>query len=83
MLANSKWAEHPGIILKEEMETRGWSQRDLALVVGCAEQTINRIVNGKAGISADMSKALAVAFSVSAEFFNNLQKIQTQNGDQK
>ena len=65
---------HPGAYLKEEMDARGWSQRDLAFILGCSENAINPILNGKRGISPDMAMSLAEAFDVSAEFFANLQK---------
>lgn len=66
---------HPGEIIKDELEARGWSQRDLAYILGRPEQAINMIISGKRGISAEMAKALEKAFDVPAEFFLNLQKI--------
>jgi HTH-type transcriptional regulator/antitoxin HigA len=72
--ARANWIVHPGVDIKEEMEERGWSQRDLAFILGCSEQVINPILNGKRGISADMAKALGEAFDVPAEFFANLQQ---------
>jgi HTH-type transcriptional regulator/antitoxin HigA len=68
------WVKHPGHYIKEEMEERGWSQRDLAFILGVSEQAINPILNGKRGISPEMAKALGEAFDVSAEFFANLQQ---------
>lgn len=68
------WARHPGRYIKEEMEERGWSQRDLAFILGVSEQAINPILNGKRGISPEMAKALGEAFDVPAEFFANLQQ---------
>lgn len=49
------------------MEWRGWSQPDLAYVLGVNTATVNQIINGKRGISPDMAKALAVAFNVPVE----------------
>jgi HTH-type transcriptional regulator/antitoxin HigA len=66
--------DHPGSFIKEEMEARGWIQRDLAFVLGCNEQALNAILSGKRGISAEMAKALGDAFDVPAEFFANLQQ---------
>jgi len=70
----ASWMMHPGVYIKEEMDERGWSQRDLAFILGCSEQTINPILNGKRAISPDMAKALGLAFDVPAEFFANLQQ---------
>lgn len=67
-------AYHPGEIIRDELEERGWSQRDLAYILGKPEQSVNTIVAGKRGISAEMAKALEQAFDVPAEFFLNLQK---------
>jgi HTH-type transcriptional regulator / antitoxin HigA len=72
--ATASWVLHPGVYIKEEMEERGWSQRDLAFILGCSEQVINPILNGKRGISPEMAKALGDAFDVPAEFFANLQQ---------
>jgi HTH-type transcriptional regulator/antitoxin HigA len=74
MIANTSWVVHPGVFIKEEMEARGWSQRDLAFILGCSEQVINPILNGKRGISPEMAKAFGEAFDVPPEFFANLQQ---------
>ncbi|MFT3965716.1 MAG: HigA family addiction module antitoxin [Sphingobium sp.] len=65
---------HPGEFVREELEARGWSQRDLAYILGVPEQAVNMITSGKRGISPDMAKALGTAFDVSADYFANLQK---------
>lgn len=65
---------HPGEFIREEVEARGWSQRDLAYILGVPEQAVNLIVSGKRGISPEMAKALGEAFDVSAEYFANLQQ---------
>ncbi len=72
--ASASWIRHPGSYIREEMEEREWSQRDLAFILGCSEQAINPILNGKRGISPEMAKAFGVAFDVPAEFFANLQQ---------
>ena len=65
---------HPGEFIKEEMDARGWSQRDLAYILAVPEQSVNVIVSGKRGISPEMAKSLGEAFDVSADYFANLQK---------
>jgi len=65
---------HPGEFVREELEARWWSQRDLAYILGVPEQAVNLIVSGKRGISPEMAKALGQAFGVSAEYFANLQR---------
>jgi HTH-type transcriptional regulator/antitoxin HigA len=66
--------DHPGVYIAEELEARGWLQTDLAFVLGTSSQTVNQIINGKRGISANMAKALANAFDVSPELFMSLQQ---------
>jgi addiction module HigA family antidote len=65
---------HVGVFIKEELDERGWSQRDLAYILDCSEQAVAIIINGKRNINPETAKALAMAFEVSAEFFTNLQK---------
>lgn len=65
----------PGYFIREELEARGWTQRDLAYVLGVPEQAVNMILSGKRGISAEMAKALGGAFDVQPEFFANLQRM--------
>lgn len=74
MPTNAEWVMHPGFYIRKEMEARGWLQRDLAFILGCSEQALNRLLQEKQGISADMAKALGEAFDVPAEFFANLQQ---------
>ena len=64
----------PGMYIQEEIDARGWSQRDLAFILGIEEAALNKIIKGKTGISIEMSKALATAFNIDADFFSNLQK---------
>lgn len=64
---------HPGEFIAEELEARGWLQRDLAYILGIPEQGVNMIISGKRGISPEMAKALGEAFDVSPLFFSNMQ----------
>ncbi len=59
----------PADIIRQEMNRRGWSQTDLAYVLGVKVSTINPILGGKRGVSPEMAKALAGAFDVTAERF--------------
>ncbi|MDR6530593.1 HTH-type transcriptional regulator/antitoxin HigA [Caulobacter rhizosphaerae] len=68
------FAEPPGVFIREEIEARGWSQRDLAFILGYTEQTITKVISGKSGISAEMAKALGEAFGTSASVWAGLQK---------
>jgi len=63
----------PGAFLKMELEERGWSQRDLAFIMGQTEQQLNPLISGKRAITPDMARLLGDAFGVSPQFFANLQ----------
>lgn len=65
---------HPGEFIRDELDARGWVQRDLAYILGVKEQAINPIMSGKRGISPDMAQSLSKAFGISPEYFLNLQK---------
>ena len=64
----------PGTFIRQELETRQWSQRDLAYVLGMAEAQLSRILSGAHAITPEMAKQLGDAFNVGPEFFVNLQK---------
>jgi HTH-type transcriptional regulator/antitoxin HigA len=64
----------PGFYIREELEARGWIQRDLAFVLGVPEQAVNLILAGKRSITPEMALALGDAFDVNPELFINLQK---------
>lgn len=66
---------HPGNYLRDELEARGWSQRDLAFVIGVPEQGLNPIITGKRGISPEMAKLLGDAFDQAPEYWMNLQRM--------
>src|SRR5687768_9432496 len=63
----------PGEVIRAEMEKRGWSQADLAYVLGVNASAINPILSGKRGISPEMAKALASAFEIPAETLATIQ----------
>lgn len=58
---------HPGKTLRKLMEDRGWTQDDLAAIIGKSRQSISEIVSGKNGITLDMAMLLAAAFDNSAQ----------------
>lgn len=65
---------HPGILLLQELEKRGWAQSDLTFVLGCHPKAVNQIINGKQGVSPAMSKALGEALGLPFDYFADLQR---------
>ena len=63
----------PGDFIREELEARGWTQSDLAAILGRPFQTINQIVNGRKAITSRTARELEAALGPSAEFWMNLE----------
>lgn len=63
----------PGEILAEELEARGWTQKDLAAIMGRPTQVINEIINATKSITPDTAVELAAAFGTSAALWLNLE----------
>ena len=63
----------PGLFIREELAARGWSQRDLAEILGRPSQAVNAIINGHKQITPRTARELEAAFGSSAEFWLNLE----------
>lgn len=65
----------PGEILREEfLVPLGLTQKELADHLGCDVKVINRLVNGRTSVSAEMALKLGATFRTSPEFWLNAQK---------
>ena len=49
---------HLGELIRESMDDVGWNVTETAGRVGCEGGTLSRLLNGKAGVSANMALAL-------------------------
>ena len=49
---------HLGELIRESMEDVGWNVTETAARLGCERGTLSRLLNGKAGVSANMALAL-------------------------
>ncbi len=47
-----------GELVRESMDDVGWSVTETAARLGCERGTLSRVLNGKAGVSANMALAL-------------------------
>jgi HTH-type transcriptional regulator / antitoxin HigA len=63
----------PGDHIREEIEDRGWSQSDLARIMGRPLQAVNQIINGRKAITARTARELEAALGSSAELWMNLE----------
>ena len=65
----------PGEILREEfLIPLGMTQKQLAQQLGCDVKVINRIVNGRTSVTAEMALKLGATFRTTPEFWLNAQK---------
>lgn len=65
----------PGEILQEEYLTPlGLTQKELADYIHCDVKVINRLVNGRTGLTASLALKLAAKLNTSPEFWLNAQK---------
>ena len=65
----------PGEILREEfLEPLGMTQKQLADHLGCDVKVINRLVNARTSLSAEMALKLGAAFATTPGFWLNAQK---------
>ena len=77
----------PGEILREEIEARGWTQTDLAEILGRPPRLVNEIIAGKRAISPETAQGLGDAFGTGAQFWMNLEsawqlsRVKEQDGD--
>jgi len=52
------WAIHPGELLEEHLETRGWTQAEFARRAGLTPKLVSTIISGKNPVSHDTAIAL-------------------------
>jgi HTH-type transcriptional regulator / antitoxin HigA len=64
----------PGQLIQALLDSRGWTQRVLAIVLNVDETGINKIVAGKRAVDANLALGLSQIFGVPAETFLQLQK---------
>ncbi len=75
MLTIKREPTTPGEILKEEfLNPFGLTQKQLAAHIGCDVKVINRIVNNKTSVTAEMAIKLASTFGTSPQFWLNAQQ---------
>lgn len=64
---------HPGETLKEIIEDRGITQKELSIRTGFSEKHISTVIKGRKGISSNFAKGLEYALDIDASFWCNLQ----------
>jgi HTH-type transcriptional regulator/antitoxin HigA len=64
---------HPGHFLRQLLEKRGWTQQDLAEMLGRPPRLVSEIVSGKRGITPETAKGLGLVFGTGPEVWMNLE----------
>ena len=64
---------HPGELIKEEIESRGISQKKMSEIIGISYTMLNEILNGKRNITAETAILFEAALNVNAEMLVNMQ----------
>jgi addiction module HigA family antidote len=65
---------HPGAIVRYDcIEPLGLTVTEAAKILGVTRQALNNLVNGKAGVSAEMAVRLSKAFGGEPQFWLRLQ----------
>lgn len=75
---------HPGRILKQKLTEKGWSQGELASILGVTRQTVYLLMAGKVNVSKEMAVKLAAAFgNTAAEWlkWDSLHKLSVSETD--
>jgi len=63
----------PGRIVKRELAARGWTQKDLARIIGRPASKISPLINGTKRITPDTAIELAQAFGTSPDLWVNME----------
>ena len=67
MIANNlepHYLTHPGEVIKDELEARGISQRQLAKSIGVPASQLNELLNTKRSLSAEMALLIGQALDL-------------------
>ena len=64
---------HPGLLLKEEIEYRGITQKTLAKQMGVSYTVLNEVLNGKRPISVEYALYLEAVLGIDAQLWIQMQ----------
>ena len=64
---------HPGEVLKEEIECRGISQKELSRKTGIPYTTLNEVLNGKRAITTEYALLIEAALGIESGFWLKMQ----------
>lgn len=65
----------PGEVLRDMLTQRGWTQDELALIMGISRVSVSNLIAGRSGITAEMASTLAAALGTSPAFWMRLDAV--------
>ena len=64
---------HPGAVLKEELESRGISQKRYSELTGISYTMLNEILNGKRPLTTDVALLVEASLGINPQMLINMQ----------
>lgn len=64
---------HPGEMIKDEIEYRGISQKELAAEIGLPASVLNGVLNGKRAVTTQYALLLEAALGIDADIWLRMQ----------
>ena len=64
---------HPGEMIKDEIESRGMTQKKLADMTGIAPSVLNEVLNGKRSVTTEYALLIEAALDIDADMWIGLQ----------
>lgn len=68
-------ATPPGATIKEQLDDRGMSQKELASCMAVSDEYVNHLINGEVQLTPDVANRLEIVLGIPASFWNNLEAI--------
>ncbi|MCM1467551.1 MAG: HigA family addiction module antitoxin [Alistipes sp.] len=68
-------ATPPGATIKEQLNSRGMSQKEFAARMDMSEKHISRLINGDVQLTPEVAVRLEMVLGVPAKFWNNLEAV--------
>ncbi len=62
----------PGPVIKDKLESKGWTQEDLSDILDMSLKSVNKLIQNKQSITLDTAKSLSEVFDTTPQFWVNL-----------
>jgi HTH-type transcriptional regulator/antitoxin HigA len=70
----------PGEHIREEIESRGWSEDEFADILGISEKHLSELLNDKTHMTIPLARLVGKAFGTTPQFWMNLYINYVDNG---